>query len=327
MSLILTAISCPRRPTQLALLALSCRGVCNWFLVLVLVLPWNPQSISGQQPLHAARARNAGGPTSIIVRDCRLRLVDDLKLSCERSGILDYVVSRGTLVKKGDVIARLKDSIAQANFAIAQRESDNDVEVRFARKAAELAQLKYERAKQAEQTISGTVTDFELRELRLAAERSLLQLQQAEHQFKIAELRKNQQKETLRSYQLTAPFDALVRVAHKKTGEFVGEGDIVLELVNDNNIRVDGLVDLEQLPMISTGSRVIVLLEQASGEPIQFPGQVTFVDTKIEPVSMRASISAEVQNNRSLLKDGLLVTMAVATDNGIAVAESTRSEK
>jgi len=292
----------------------------------MLVLPWSARPILGQQPINAEQTRTAGEPTSIVVRDCRLRLIDDLKLSCERSGILDFVVSQGTRVKKGDVIARLKDSIARANYAIAQRESANDVEVRFARKAAELAQLKYERATQAEQTISGTVTDFELRELRLAAERSLLQLQQAEHQFKIAELKMSQQKETLRSYQLTAPFDALVRVVHKKTGEFVGEGDTVLEIVNDNNIRVNGFVDLEQLPMVSTGNRVVVLLEQPSGKPIPFHGQINFVDAKIEPVSMRASISAEVQNNRSLLKDGLLVSMAVATQSGSVAEEPTRPE-
>ena len=290
------------------------------------VLFWNAELLLGQPAINTSQAVDTGELTSIVVKDCRLRLIDDLKLSSERSGILDYVVPQGTRVKKGDVIARLRDSIARATYAIAERESANDVEVRFARKAAELAQLKYERAQQAEQTIAGTVTDFEIRELRLAAERSLLQLQQAEHQFKIAELKKRQQAETLRSYQLTAPFDALVRVVHKKNGEFVGEGDTVIEIVNDNTMRVDGFVSLEQLPMISTGSRVMVLLEQSAGDPTPFAGQITFVDTKIEPVSMRASISAEVQNKHSLLKDGLLVTMAIATERNAVADNATRSK-
>ena len=287
---------------------------------------WNGGLLLGQPAIHPSQTAGMGDSTSVVVKDCRLRLIDDLKLSSERSGILDYVVPQGTRVKKGDVIARLRDSIARATYAIAEQESANDVEVRFAHKAAELAQLKYERAQQAEQTIAGTVTDFEIRELRLAAERSLLQLQQAEHQFKIAQLKKSQQEETLRSYQLTAPFDALVRAVHKKNGEFVGEGDTVLEIVNDNTIRVDGFVSLEQLPTISTGNRVMVLLEQSTGDPVPFAGQITFVDTKIEPVSMRASVSAEVQNKRSLLKDGLLVTMAIATER-TAVADNANRSK
>ncbi len=278
-----------------------------WFLLLA-----NCQSAVGQD-FEAAGTRTiskARGP--IVVPDCRIHVVNEVSLACERSGILDFAVAQGGFVKQGEVIARLRDSIARASYAIAEQESANDVEIRFAKKASQLAQLKYERAQQADQALSGTVTEFELRKLRLAAERSLLQHQQAEHQFAVARLKQQEQLELLNSYQITAPFDAFVRATHKKPGEYVREGEVVLEIVNDGVIRVDGHVDLRDLPYVAAGNQVAINLPQSGGEPVTFRGAIKFVDTKIEPVSMKAFVSAEIQNANSILKDGLLVTMAIA---------------
>lgn len=280
------------------------------FLVAFLLLG-NCHMALGQTEQSGTKTINRSrGP--IVVPDCRIHLVNEVSLACERSGILDFVVEQGTLVHKGQVIARLRDSIARASYSIAEYESANDIEIQFAKKAGELAQLKYERAQQADQALTGTVTEFELRELRLAAEKSLLQFQQAEHQFAIAQLKKQEQLELLQSHQITAPFDAFVRVNHKKPGEYVHEGEAVLEIVNDEVIRVEGYVDLDDLAYVAPGNKVVINLPQADGQPVTFRGAINFVDTKIEPVSMKARVSAELQNSNSRLKDGLLVTMAIA---------------
>ncbi len=279
----------------------------------ILCVCWFYPQLAAGQTTSIAQAQTVNPGDAIVVPECRIHIVNELSLSSERSGILDFVTPQGTFVKQGQVIAQLRDAIARASYSIAEREASNDIEIRFAKKAGELAQLKYERAQKADQELSGTVTEFELRELRLAAERSLLQLQQAEHQFAISYLKKQEQLGLLKSFQITAPFDALIRVAHEKPGEYVREGDVVLEIVNDEMIRVDGYVNLDDLPLIATGSRVLVSLPQTGREPVTFRGQISFVDTKIEPISMKARVSAEVQNSNSILKDGLLVTMAIAT--------------
>lgn len=272
------------------------------------------QTVQGQaleSAHHEIGTREIDSREPILIPECRVNLVNEVSLSCERAGILEFVALQGAVVRQGEVIVRLRDAIARSTYLIAERESSNDIEIRFARKASELAQLKYERAQQADQAIEGTVTEFELRELRLAAERSLLQLQQAEHQFEISGLRKQEQLEILRSYQITAPFDAFVRVAIKKPNEYVREGEVVLELVNDGLIRVEGFVDVRDLPYVMIGNQVAVYMDDSSGERKSFPGRITFVDTKIEPVSMRARVTAQVSNVNSILKDGLLVTMAI----------------
>ncbi len=271
-----------------------------------------PDQVVGQENSSSAELSRHDG--SIIVPECRVKFANDVQLAFERSGVLDYLTPQGAQVRLGEPIARLNDLTAKAAYRISEKEASNDIEIRFARKASELAQLKYERATQADKTLSGTVTEFELRELRLAAERSLLQMQQAEHQFAIADLKKREQLELLNSLQITAPFDGFVRVAEKQAGEYVREGEIVIEVVNDQVIRISGTVDLADVHRVQVGSRVTVYSHQL-GSANAFYGTVNFVDTKVEPVSNKVKISALVQNSNSILKDGLLVTMAIAPTN------------
>ena len=246
----------------------------------------------------------------VLVPECRVNAAYQVKLAFQKSGTVEMLMPQGRSVKRGEVVAQLSDAIAKAAFRIAEHESANDIEIRFAKKAGELAQLKYERAQQADKRLSGTVTEFELRELRLAAERSLLQLQQAEHQFAIAELKKDEQRVQLQALQIQSPFDGFVRAALKQPGEYLREGETVVEIVNDSVMKVEGSIDAAQLGSVSIGSLVIIHSSHL-GKQFSFRGSVDFVDSKIEPISMKVKISALVQNDNSILKDGLLVTMAI----------------
>lgn len=261
----------------------------------------------------AARADGRLPTRSTTVTNCQLRAVDEVKLASERSGILDKVAQAGTYVKAGTTVALLRDSLARASLAIAAREAANDIEVRFARKAAQVAQLNYEKTVEANRILTGTVTDFELRELRLAAEKSLLQLEQAEHQFQVAGLRHQEQREVLNALSIVAPYDAFVRFAHKQPGEFVREGEVILEIVNTSRMQVEGYVDVNRLSDISYGDPVEVTLAGADSPAAHPPvaGRIVFVDVKLEPVSQRVRIWAEAQNHNGLLREGQTVNMTI----------------
>ena len=252
-----------------------------------------------------------GNTELIVVPDCRVNAAYQVELAFQKSGTVESLMPQGRSVRRGEVVAQQSDAIVKAAFKIAERESAIDIEIRFAKKAGELAQLKYERAQQADKRLSGTVTDFELRELRLAAEQSLLQLQQAEHQFAIAELKKDEQQVQLQALQIRSPFDGFVRAAPKQSGEYVREGETVIEIVNDSVMKVEGSIDAAQLEGVSIG-RPVIIRSLHLGKEISFRGSVDFVDSKIEPISMKVKISALVQNENSILKDGLLVSMAIA---------------
>lgn len=252
--------------------------------------------------------------TPLNVPNCRIRVVYDVELASERSGILAEVVPAGSQVRAGEPVAGLRNALERARLAMAEREAANDIEIRFARKAAELAQIRYERMREANRALSGTVTELELREARLAAEKALLQLEQAEHQFQMAALRYREQQETFRTYQITAPFNGFVRLTHKLPGEVVREGEVVLEMVNTERLRVEGFIEARHSRNVQPGTRVQVHLESAAAGTegrLTFEGQITFVDVKVEPVSQRVRVWAEVMNRQQRLRDGLLATMRI----------------
>ncbi len=261
-------------------------------------------------PLAHAQSSDAS-EQELRIAGCRVSWQDDVKLSSERSGILKIVAKPGSYVRAGQVVAQLDDAVMAAQLAILEQEAANDIEIRFARKAHELALLKYERALEADRSLDGTVTEFELRELRLAAEKALLQLEQAEHQQGLAELRRQEQLHKMQALRLVAPFDGFVRASFKHVGEYVPEGEPMLHLVNTERLRIEGHVGIHQLGSIRPGVPVTVNLE-FQGEPSQeqtFAGKVTLVDVTVEPVSQQVKIWAEVQNDTGVLRDGLLATM------------------
>lgn len=279
---------------------------------------------SGSTTTRAApgtrRASTAHEPAGIVVKDCRVRLLNDVQLSSARTGILELTVAEGESVKSGTVVARLRDKLQRVSHSIADREASNDIDVRFARKASELAQAKFLRAVEANKSAAGTVSELELRELRLAAEKSLLQIEQAEHQFVIAGLKRDEAEENVNLFQVVAPFDGTVLDVYKRPGEVVREGEQIVRLASAARVRMEGYVTVEQAARIRRGIAVQARLQFDASEAVSnevYPGRLVFIDIKVEPVSRKVRVLAEVANPDGLLRDGLTATLTIATSTAV----------
>jgi RND family efflux transporter MFP subunit len=287
---------------------------CALLLVSLLTLIAESAPPAKESP-RPRRASLVAAPAEIVVGDCRVRLLKEVQLASARTGIVDTVAVEGETVRAGAVVARLRDNLLRVARAIAEREAANDVEVRFARKASELAQVKFIRAVDANKASSGTVSELELRELRLAAEKSLLQIEQAEHQFQIAGLRRDDAEEMLNMSQIAAPFDGIVLDVYKQPGEVVREGELILRLASGTRVRVEGFVSVEEAARLRRGMPVRVSLEAgeaSSSVPEEtLAGRLTFVDIKVEPVSRKVRVWAEVANEDGLLRDGLTAKLTI----------------
>lgn len=263
----------------------------------------------------------------VTVAGCRLVFANAVELASERQGILAEIAAPGAEIGAGRDVARLRDSVLKATLAIAEREATNDIEVRFAAKAAELAELTHERALQANRQNVGTVSELELKELRLSADRAALQFEQAQHQLAIARLRLDEIRATVESLHIVAPFAARVGKTFKQTGELVQAGEVLAELVSTSRIRVEGDIDFRDLPYVAPQTPVQVRVDDAS-VPAKlaqcvFPGLITFVDVKVEPVSHRVRIAAELDNRSGQLREGLAATMLISKSAPADVQAST----
>jgi membrane fusion protein (multidrug efflux system) len=278
----------------------------------------------------AAEPSTANGNSGeITLEQCRIRLIDQVTLASDRMGILAFVEpDEGDRVEAGQVIAGLRDEIARATVARAQKESENDVEVRYAHKAAEVAQVEYEKAIEANQRVRGAVPDIEVRRLKLAAERSLLQIEQAEHQMQINKLTRDEAQAQLDTHHVTAPFSGVVTRRFRSKGEAVRQGDPILEVVSTDRVRVEGDVAIAAAWRISPGMPVRVRLDvpgaPRSAEDPVFEGKVAFVDVTVEPVTRRVRVWAEVENPGNVLRAGLGARMVILTEAGRRSAVSGR---
>jgi multidrug efflux pump subunit AcrA (membrane-fusion protein) len=159
------------------------------------------------------------------------------------------------------------------------------------------------------------LTELELRKLRLAAERSLLQLEQAEHRQELLRLDCEEQQAVLASYSVATQLGGMVTKVSKRPGEAVREGETVVEIVNTARLRVEGYVPLDQSWRIAVGQAAATYanLPQVDLpiEQVAFPSRIVFIEPKVEPVTQRVRIVAEVVNEENQLRDGLQATLLI----------------
>ena len=255
-------------------------------------------------------------PKSISLDQCHIKLIGEVEVASGIPGVLDYVTpEEGDPVAKGEPIVGLKADVPLAQKAVALKEAQNDVEVRYAQKAAELADAEYVKAVEANRRLEGTVASVELDRLRLAAERAHLQIESAELDLEVASLKANEAEANLMAYNLKAPISGVVTKRDKSAGEAVRQGDVILKIQITDRVRVEGWVDLVDSFRIKPGDPVKVHLDipgvKLKIEDEEFDGVLKFVDLTVEPVFRKVKVWAEVQNPKNILKAGLTAKMTI----------------
>ncbi|OYW17580.1 MAG: hypothetical protein B7Z55_12260 [Planctomycetales bacterium 12-60-4] len=265
---------------------------------------------------NAVWAQSSVGP--LTVPEVRLSLVERATLSAERTGILDQMTVReGDAVAAGDLVAKLRDQVVRAQLAVAEKQLENDVDLRFARKAAELANLEFSKSVKVNAGTSGTISEMELRKQRLASEKALLQLEQAQLQLEIAKLQRDETYAMLNAYAVTAPWAGVVMRVSKRRGEAVREGEPIVEIADLSRLRAEGYVNLTDSLRLQVGAPVQLRLNIPGAElPIEnrtFEGRVSFIEPKVDPVTQKVRVWADIVNDSGLLKDGMQGAMVIAT--------------
>ena len=252
----------------------------------------------------------------IVVQECRVSLLQSAVLASTRSGIIDHIdVLDGDLVPAGLQVAQIRDDLASAEVATAELKAKNDVDLRYTIKLSELAQLEYSRALALNKEIPGAQSELAVKNLKIAAERALLQIELASHSLEVARLELETARIALAGYSVKAPFEGVILRVQKSVGESVQEGEPIADLANLNELRVEGFLPLELAWMVRRGQPVEVQVEipriELEVENVRFTGEVVFVDSEVQEVSQKVRVWAKVTNAEGLLKSGLIATMRI----------------
>jgi multidrug efflux pump subunit AcrA (membrane-fusion protein) len=284
-----------------------------------------------------ARAQQPSSPPADPVVQALVRVADQIKLPAREPGVLvQLAVKEGTLVRAGQVIGKIDDSepqvkkmAAQAEYQGALKRWKDDVEIRYARKQAEVAQAKYEQLLETNKIAEKAVAAVDLREAKLEWDHFTLAIEKSFHDQELAQYEAMTKKAELSGADLAinrrtivAPFDGVVEELKRKQEEWVQPGDTILTLMRLDTMYVEGAVVQSQYdPHEVQGCNVTVEVELARQRKINVTGRIIKVSTVVRTHGVyyvRAEVANQQEHGNWVLREGLPGTMKIHLGTGAA---------
>ncbi|MEE4218742.1 MAG: efflux RND transporter periplasmic adaptor subunit [Xanthomonadales bacterium] len=170
-------------------------------------------------------------PATVVSRN-------DARLSAEVAGQLIDVVDVGTVVRKGDAVASIEDTVLRLR--------DTELEAQVRRAEAELRFLESEEKRFAQLAESNLAAATQLEQTR--SDRDV-----SRGDLAVARARLDQNKDLLARTQILAPYDGIVVERLMTRGERVVVGSNVVRLVDQENLEAIARAPLEYFEFVRRG--------------------------------------------------------------------------
>jgi len=269
--------------------------------------------------IAVAGGSSSGTAAEIPVGECKATYVKRVTLAVDRPGLIAFVPEEGAQVRAADVAVQLRNDVPKANLAVALARAGNDAPIQVEQKMMESAKLEYESSLEANRQSGKERLAYPLTHiarLKLAFEASMYKVEAARQEKLIATAYVEQSRIELETYRTQAPFSGAVTQVFKQVGEAVQQGEPIVELVNTDQLRIEGFVTLQDAVLIRPGMPVKVQFEipaEGGGPPTlsDVQGQLGYVDVSVHTLSNRVRIWAVIDNSNRRFLEGLPVTMFV----------------
>jgi membrane fusion protein, copper/silver efflux system len=110
---------------------------------------------------------------------------------------------------------------------------------------------------------------------------------------------------------LLSPIRGRVTRLQVRQGQYVTDGEVMLEVSDLSRVWVQAQVFEDQLPLVREGEAVEATAFPYPGEV--FRGTVAFFPTRIDPLTRTTDVRFELENVRRLLQHGMTATVTIAT--------------
>lgn len=289
-------------------------------------MTWNRCSILLTIVFASNLCASVHAAEEISILNALLTVVESAEVSAARGGTLEKLLVReGELVKSGELVARLKSQHAQLaveearlELKMAEQTAENDVDIRYAHKTLEQAENEFERSVSVNEALPGTIPEREVDFLRLAVERSKLEIERAEKAHELSATKVALQESAVKMAELElaqhrseAPIDGMVVSIEKRVGEWIEPGDSLVRIVRIDRIRAEGFLKAPQAKIGLIGRSAELTVEVPGGKTIEVSGKVTFVSPEANPVNGMVRIWAEFNRAKTALRPGLSGTVKI----------------
>jgi membrane fusion protein (multidrug efflux system) len=226
--------------------------------------------------------------------------------------VIATYVERGSVVKKGAVLARLDSRAASAQAAQAEADAEGS------KIQAQQSKLDCERTEHMFEKGAISKADYD---------RAHTQCESSKWTVSSAEARKTLTAEALRDTEIRAPFSGMVVDRAVSAGEYVRPDSRVATLVDVDSLRVEITVPEADVPFVKQGMQVD--FRTSGGADKVYYGKIRYVGPSVRRQSRDAIVEAVFTNETHELRPGMFVTarLALGEQNLPAVpAKAVRSD-
>jgi multidrug efflux pump subunit AcrA (membrane-fusion protein) len=279
----------------------------------------------------------AGPPLSVSAEDsdtyhtaCVVKAGQDVRLSARRQGFLAQIkIREGLMVKKGDVVAVLDDTEVKQKLRISELEIQkarleaSDVNVAYAKTAAEGEAAKFELVQRAAKDRAVSRTELERAKMDLERARAALEQSKVEADALRAEraIRESHLEAARAEYEqlhIVSPCDGIVVELFTRPGEYVKPGDPVCRVIDPKSLGLAAVVSLSTFdPEELVGRAVTARFTRARGKTIDVSAKITgynpLVVTPVGGVRVWAEFENLTDADRAKILPGMQGSLGIST--------------
>jgi RND family efflux transporter MFP subunit len=250
----------------------------------------------------------------IVLRRC---LIDHERITSvgpSSFGILkECFVEPGAEVKPGQILGRLEDEDVRAEVQLRETAATSDIDIRLSESKNALAQNRLKLTATLVQRNAASREEF--MQQRLEAEATALEIENARHRRQLAEAQLRQAKAMLHARELVSPHAGVVTEVLKRPREPVAPNLPIFRVVEVDHLLVTGQIDVVDVWRLRVGQPVKIIPEIAGADlPLErevFSGRISFIDTRVDPLSQTCKVLAKCENRNRLLRAGLEARMEI----------------
>jgi membrane fusion protein (multidrug efflux system) len=210
--------------------------------------------------------------------------------------VIATYVERGSIVKKGAILARLDSRAVSAQAAQAAADAES---VKAQAAGAELDCGRVERL-----NAKGAISQSDY-------DKARTQCQTTKWSVSSAEAKKTLTAEALRDTEIRAPFSGMVEERAVTAGEYVRVDSRVVTLVNTDALRVEITVPEGDVAQVRQGMEISFRTAGDSGGHV-YNGKIRYVGPSVRKQSRDAVVEAVFANDAHELRPGMFVTARLA---------------
>jgi RND family efflux transporter MFP subunit len=215
-------------------------------------------------------------------------------IASEIAGLVeDFPVEEGNVVKKGDLLAKLRTKSLEIDLREARaQKAEAEARYRLAKKNLERFQELYKKGVASLQQLQDTEAEKDA----MLARVSQLEAQIDSHAYDLARSK------------IVAPFDGYVTAEHTEVGQWIEVGGPVVELIDIIRAEVDVDVPERYISQIRLGDIAVINFDALPKLSIE--GEITSIVPQADRESRTFPIKIVVDNNDGLIKSGMVARVS-----------------